>query len=134
MTLKGDRSPLRNWGGIIIHFASAPLASPSLLDYYASMNDSTYKIIKATIDGDNSLSAEDRADILSYCKTPRVISATSPAQPPMIYLTPKAVASNLSVCLRSVHRWISTGQLLSKKFGECRRIPLDAYEKFTASH
>jgi excisionase family DNA binding protein len=97
------------------------------------MRDNTYKMIELTLNGDDSLSQEIKSAILAFCKNPTTTASSAPAPTqPVKYLTPKEVAEKLGVCLRSVHRWISTGQLPSKKLGECRRVPSNALDDLSA--
>jgi len=98
------------------------------------MRDNTLKMIELTLNGDDSLSQENRIAILAFCKNPQASSTTGTTAnaQPVKYLTPNQVSEILGVCPRSVHRWISTGQLPSKKLGECRRVPSNALDDLSA--
>ncbi len=95
------------------------------------MKDGTLNIIKSILDNDDSVTQENKSAILAFCKNPTARTAPAISQP-VKYLTPNQVADKLGVCLRSVQRWISTGQLPSKKLGECRRVPSNALDDLSA--
>jgi excisionase family DNA binding protein len=98
------------------------------------MKDGTLNIIKTTLDNDETLTQEAKHSILAFCKNPQASSTTGTTAnaQPVKYLTPNQVSEILGVCPRSVHRWISTGQLPSKKLGECRRVPSNALDDLSA--
>ena len=49
------------------------------------------------------------------------------------YYTPKEVAKELRVAVKTVHNWIDEGKLEAFKMGKVVRIPVDALEKFLSS-
>jgi len=88
------------------------------------MNPSTLNIIQVTLQGDKSVSAEERQLILGFCKSPK---ASHPADSRSTrYFSRKGVAQELQVSVKTVDRWIARGQLRSIKPGGFRRIPQSA--------
>jgi excisionase family DNA binding protein len=51
-------------------------------------------------------------------------------EPKVLLVTPKVAGKVLAVSENAVYRLIATKQLLSVKFGNCRRIPYSALEVF----
>jgi len=92
-----------------------------------AMKEGIYNILKATLDGDDSLSKEDKNAILAFCKCPKLIPTQSLS---IKFLTPNEVVQMFGVSLRTIQRWISSGQLPSQKLGGCRRVPSNAIENF----
>lgn len=91
------------------------------------MQEGTLNIIKATLDGDNTLSKEEKAVIWESLRKPK----ETPVQSlPVTFVTPNEVVRRFGISLRTIQRWISTGQLPSRRLGGCRRIPTDALEAF----
>jgi excisionase family DNA binding protein len=52
------------------------------------------------------------------------------AEPKVLLVTPKVAGRMLAISENAVYRLIATKQLLSVKFGNCRRIPYSALEAF----
>ncbi|CAN5255031.1 hypothetical protein BH11PLA2_BH11PLA2_30610 [soil metagenome] len=46
------------------------------------------------------------------------------------YYDAAEVAEYFSVSFATVRRWLESGELASKKFGGCRRIPLESLQQF----
>jgi excisionase family DNA binding protein len=51
-------------------------------------------------------------------------------EPKVLLVTPKVAGKVLAISENAVYRLIATKQLLSVKFGNCRRIPYSALEAF----
>jgi excisionase family DNA binding protein len=51
-------------------------------------------------------------------------------EPKVLLVTPKVAGKVLAISENAVYRLIATKQLLSVKFGNCRRIPYSALEVF----
>ena len=51
-------------------------------------------------------------------------------EPKVLLVTPKIAGKVLAISENAVYRLIATKQLLSVKFGNCRRIPYSALEVF----
>ena len=92
------------------------------------MKGTTYNIIKATLDGDETLGEADRNAILASCRdpTPPAVRAASAAPQAERWLSPGHAAELLSVSLRTVQRLVRSGALPSRKVLGCRRIPASA--------
>lgn len=94
------------------------------------MKASTYNIIKTTLDGDDSLSAEERTAILRFCREP-IPKPLQPAPtlPGEHYLRTREAAAVIGVSPRTIQRWIRLGTLESRQVVGSRRIPSAALRK-----
>ena len=91
------------------------------------MKPSTFSIIKAAIEGDDSVDPDVRKAILAFCKNPFPITVPSSVTPLVDrWLTAKEAATLLALSLRTVRRLILSGALPSRKIQGCRRIPASA--------
>ena len=92
------------------------------------MKDSTYNIVKTTLDGDETVPEAERKAILASCRNPSPPACRAePAVPPVErWLSPKAAAGLLAVSLRTVQRLVRSGALPSRRVLGCRRIPASA--------
>ena len=70
-------------------------------------------------------------------RPPKVSSSVEPGsehllleEPKVLLVTPKIAGKVLAISENAVYRLIATKQLLSVKFGNCRRIPYSALEVF----
>ena len=70
-------------------------------------------------------------------RPPKVGSSLEPGEeqllleePKVLLVTPKVAGNVLAISENAVYRLIATKQLLSVKFGNCRRIPYSALEVF----
>lgn len=86
------------------------------------MKESTISIVKAVLDGDDSMSDAERELVLSFCRNHGVVGRQV-ANPSDRWLTPAEVADMLTVSVRTVRRWIAGGVIASRRIGRIRRVP-----------
>lgn len=92
------------------------------------MKDATYNIIKATIAGDDTVTEIEAAAILRFCRAPAfAVPMPEPvASPSERWISPTRASELLSVSLRTIQRWVKSGDLPSRRVSGCRRIPESA--------
>jgi excisionase family DNA binding protein len=100
-------------------------ADRSIANRRGTMRASTYAIVKAAVDADDTLSDAERQAILRFCREPVLPGATHVAALAR-WISPVQAAAALSVNLRTVQRWIAAGVLPSRRMAGSRRIPADA--------
>ena len=94
------------------------------------MKTEVFNMIHGALKLDDTITAEHRTNILELCKHQAPHSAKESNK----YLTPNEIADLLNVSLRTVQRYIKSGELSSVKFMGSRRTSEAALNQFINRH
>jgi excisionase family DNA binding protein len=95
------------------------------------VKSSTYNIVKAAIESDDTIAVDERQAIMAFCKRP--VAPVHSSLPSERWLSPRQAAGMLSVSLRTIQRLVSSGAVPSLTVLGCRRISESALAASLAS-